>query len=267
MKKFLRKYLPRPLLRWAYPWLRPPFEGHNATFLLDNAGTRMMNILGRPPNQFRDLCKRSRAMGADTLYLFLLNEKDGWPPVNPFQDGRWFGALDEKTLEDWDEKLIDAARLGLSVVFWCMPDDSPGIYAALKGDPEALGRLCNNAIERWGWIATGWCMALEPEEYKSVWPSIDFAHRQLKENGARWIGCHGITGSTWGTLRLPHANVHFHQYGWNVSPGAIENITRDIRGRIGRRALVAAEYNKSSNNPEQGRAAIRGGAIATGNGR
>lgn len=267
MKKTLLKILPGFLLRWVYRWLRPPFEGHNATFLLDDANTRMMNLLGRPRSQFRDLARRSRAMGADTLYLFLLNENDGYPSVNPFKGGQWFGALNEDFLEDCDRKLLDAARLGLSVVFWCMPDDSPGIYTGLRGDPEGLARYCRHCIERWGWIATGWCMALEPEEYRHVWPSIERAHRELHAEGARWIGCHGTVGSTWGTHRLPRANCHFHQYGWGRTPDAIRAETIRVRGEMRSRKVIAAEYNRSSNNPEQGRAAIAAGAIATGNGR
>ena len=267
MRKLLCKYLPKWALRRVFPWIRPGFIGHDATFLLDDAGTRIMNNLGRPRHDFCRLADRSKSIGADTLYLFSINERDGYPSVNPFKHGHWFGPVDEDVMEDWDRKFIDAARRGLSSVIWLMPDDSPGVYRALRENPEGLAEFTRKIYKRFRWAVTGWCIALEPEEYKHVFPSIQAAARALKAEGADYIGCHGVTGSTWGTMSTPECNVHFHQYGWDKSPAYIESETRHIAGRIGSRKLVAAEYNRSSNNPEQGRAAIRGGAIATGNGR
>jgi hypothetical protein len=248
---------------WWYRWSRKTHID-NAAFLMDGGRYRCMNYLSHTASlaDFSNMVSRCRALKADTLYLYFSNEKDGSPaPTSFYANNLIGGSVVKSRIESMHKKLMLALQKGMYIDGWLFADDSPGIA---RQSLDVKLSYVKTVIEHFDPYVDRWVIALEANEYMSQ-PEVIAVATVLKRTG-KPVGLH-MTPGKYEWSKLPDVDIHYHQYGFNKSERFILDETRKVIAGLGGKKVIAAEYDLSSANRALGDAAMRAGAIGTGNGR
>jgi hypothetical protein len=239
----------------------PPYR---ASFLLNDARTRVMNYLSHKHNDMwrRQIRTTLLERGDTVIYLYLSNRGDG-PEVSPYRGQRFGHELDMDRIQQWHRMLRKLREIGLMPVFWFFADDSADISRARV---ETQKLFISDMVREFDRYALHWVLALEADEHMDL-GRVKTLATHLRSHTNKPIGIHQLT-SRWEWAReVPEVDYLYYQYGWGKSAGQLESETRDVLRRISPKKLIGAEYNKSSDNKAQGEAILRGGAEGYGNGR
>lgn len=265
-------------------------EKHRASFLFDNAGTRVMNILSYQKSEdgFKQLVARCKANGDTHIYLYLANAGDGNPPKTSFYvNDQHAGTIDPGRLNMMQARIQYCKDQGLCVIAWLYPDDSSSIVRATMIDGVAVlghSSLSNNTnvnvicrasfdkqfkyvadvLANFDSLVCGYCMGIELNEYFSN-SQVSQLVAKMKSSTTKSVGVHWTIGGT----SLCGADSLYYQYGFGLSASKVKSITQSKKATVpaGIR-FIAAEYAKSSDKEGigLGNAALDGGADGTGNG-
>lgn len=246
----------------------PPFKNHAASFLFDNAGTRVMNILSPscPWSSFKSIVARCKRNGDTLLYLFLADEKDGpaWVPFSFYRNHQIGADLHDAHLKEMQRRCEYILDQKLGCIFWLRADDSPNFNRAPQPRQEQYQK---DAAKHFDKFASGWCIALEADEYMSA-SAVDHYAAHLQRLTDKPICVHQVPGR-WSFAKSEHIDAMLLQIGFNRPASALQAMVRACRADLNK-PVAAAEYHKSSDSKEAkalGRAAMEAGAIGTGNGR
>jgi hypothetical protein len=258
--------LPEPL-----PDTVPGRLPNSASFLMDEAETRIMNLLSEELDEgaFRLGVESCVEAGDDTIALYLTNRGDGRPPVTSFYlADQYGGVVDEKKVGRMRERIEHCRSRGLKVHLWVWADDSG------FGDVDDVVHEAHldRCVEHFDDLAEAWCVGLELDEVFRDRDRIARLTAALKSRTDRPVGVHFTRLDKWKWAVASGADVFFGQYGFGHTPEEIREMTEDVIRRLdGRVEFWAWEYHLSSRSPEAkalGDAAIRvGGVRGTGNGR
>lgn len=253
------------ILLGFYKWLRKKRKD-NATFLLDNGDFRCMNFLSfnASTGEFKNMVKRCKSLGADTLYLYFSNEKDGRPnPTSFYEDGNLIsGRVSDSRVKMMQERLMFAIKEGMYIDGWLFADDSPSIA---KQHITAKLEYARKVVELFDSYLDRYVVALEANEYLRV-DEVDEIAKLIQSKSKKPVGLH-LTKNKFDWSKMGSIDIHYHQYGFGRTPAQIEAETVNVRVSMGKKPVIAAEYDLSSTNKALGDAAMRGGAKGTGNGR
>ena len=73
---------------------------------------------------FKRHVDEKKARGCNTINLYLMNQKDGYPRPTSFYVGGGFGeAVDQARIDRMKEKIDYAYSIGMQINFWYLPDD------------------------------------------------------------------------------------------------------------------------------------------------
>jgi len=260
-------YIPK-LYEWG--WVpRGDVKGHKATFLFANADQRCMNILqpACTDGEFEHLVDKCKKNGADTLYLFLINEGDGpWTPASFYHGDIIGGDINSGVRDKMQKRCRYARKKGFKLVFWLRADDSPTFNRTPMGRQlRYQDHACKYFVEPYGCAVV---VGLELDEYANA-ASVEQWAADLRQRVKVPVGTHQ-TGDRYSFAQLPSVDDCWFQYGFGKSPEHIEARTAAVKAALGGRRIYAAEYDKSSETEgakNRGDAAMRGGASGTGNGR
>jgi len=246
----------------------PSIDKHKASFLMDNAATRMMNILSPnlPRDSFKAQVDRCKANGDNFLYLYLMDEKDGgWTPFSFYVGNKIGTVVDKDKLSEMIWRAEYARKKKLGIVFWLRADDSPNFN---KTPVDLQKKYQKDAVESFDKYASAYIVGLEADEYMNAATAEMYA-AHLKGLTKRHIGVHQTTGKCDFALQ-PSIGSIWYQFGFGKSAGQIQSETALVKVKMCGKPVFAAEYHKSSDSAEAkalGDAAMRGGASGTGNGR
>jgi hypothetical protein len=238
-----------------------------ASFLLDRADTRVMNILSRNASRsdFETVVDRCIANGDNTIYLFLSNQGDGYPrPTSFYRDDVFGGEIDLARVMEMRYRLDYVRQRGLAVVAWLFADDSRSISGASLDMKKVYVR---NAVRLFDDQIAGYVIALEGDEHMRG----DIAPLAAWLDGltTKSIGNHQLQQRYDLSVSIPQVDLHYHQYGFGKSVAQIREATIAVAAALGK-PLIACEYSLDSDSPTAwalGDAAIAAGAVGTGNGR
>ena len=106
-----------------------------------NASVRIMNCLSpkMPESVFKERVAWTKARGANTIHLFLVNKGDGeYSGYSPWGVGKKpnAGETDAATVRTMRERLYYCYKQGLAVVIWLQADDSSDWAAALASNAD-----------------------------------------------------------------------------------------------------------------------------------
>ena len=256
---------------WITGWFgggsKPPkIKDHRASFLMDNGATRVMNILSYncPEAHFKHVVGKCLSNGDTVIYLYTSNVRDGAPvPTSFYVNDDLGGTIDKAKLTMMQGRMEYCRKKGLAIVAWLFADDS----SRNSRDPDKI-RYTQDVVKHFGEYISEYVVALEANEHmkEADCQAVALALHQL--DSKKPVGIHMTTGSYgWGKAGC-YDKMYF-QYGFGRSPAAIESQTRSVVAAL-KKPVIAAEYNLSSQTNEakaQGQAAMRGGAVGTGNGR
>ena len=242
--------------------------GHRASFLFDNAGTRVMNYLSRhyAESEYDAILDRCKANGDNAIYLYLANYGDGAGRTNFYTGAFGTSSVDPGDVLFMRGRIAKARDKGLRVIAWLLPDDSGSIIP--YGNIGVLTQYITDAVANFDTAVHEYVLALEADETIKASGAKKLA-KVLAGLTTRTIGLHQTPRQYGLSKSILEIDVHYHQYGWGRSPAQIEADTRHVVSRVGK-PVIASEYNKSSNTEQarlQGQAAMRGGAFGTGTGR
>ena len=244
-------------------------DGHRASFLLDDANTRVMNLLSPQMNSKRaKTIQRLLANGDNSIYLYLSNDRDG-PAVNlyrvPFSSSKWGrpSVLDAAAVEGAKTHVSNLVGMGLPPIFWMLADDSKSIS---QKPLEDLKAYFTSMVGHFDTQAMGYVVALEANEHLTLQKTRALiAH--LKTLTTKPVGIHLTSNAP--EVWMKAGDILFHQYGFGKSPAQIFAHTQQVIRLVNPIQVVAAEYHKSSDTAKAralGDQALRAGAIGTGNG-
>jgi len=270
---------------------------HKASFLFDGAGTRVMNYLADSADEgsFHHIVNRCKANGDTVIYLYFSNQGDGSPnPTSFYVNNNFAGQIDGGKVDRMQKKLEICRDKDLQIVAWLFADDSSGISRSLSDDNvneylentidgvytksgngiittraslDSQKKYVKDVVDLFDKYIAEYVVALEGNEHMNsrIGPLADYLNGLTDKK----IGTHQTPGAYNHARDIGSVDHHYHQYGWNKSPGAMKSTTQGVRGAVGK-PVVACEYNKSSDSgtaKAQGDGAMSGGAIGTGNGR
>ena len=241
-------------------------KDHKASFLFDNAGTRAMNILSEDvvDGSFHGVVNRCLGNGDKVVYLYLSNYRDG-PEVSFYQNRQFGGTVDESRIKQMTKRMETCIDKDLQIVAWLFADDSSPISKASEATQK---KYIDDAVDNFDKYISEYVVALEADEHLKL-DRCAALSAHLDSKTKKKIGMHQVPGKYNYSQAIGNVNHHYHQYGFGKSASSIESSTRNVIGAVGK-PVVAAEYDKSSDSAgakERGDAAMRGGAIGTGNGR
>jgi len=243
-------------------------KDHRASFLFDNAGTRVMNILAHniSDSQFEGTLNRCIGNGDKLVYLFTAYNKGDGPGTTSFYiDDKFNGTIDNNKVKLMQKRMKKIKDKKLSIVAWMFADDNTR-NVNFK-DTAALKNCLKTAINKFDSYISEYVVALEADEYLSSGQVEELAAYIKKETG-KPVGSHQVPGK-YNYSANKSIDKHYHQYGFNKSNSYIEKQTKLIKAALNK-PVVAAEYDMSSDSAgakSRGDAAMKGGASGTGNGR
>jgi len=275
---------------------------HYASFLFDNAGTRVMNSLSYQMSEetFKSIVSRCKANGDTWIYLYMANAGDGNPPRTSFYvNDQHAGEIDENKVNMMKSRLKYCREEGLCVVAWLFPDDSSSITRAfveidgetmeLEGHSSLMTNVefdaemprepmehiskvpfdkqfkyIDDVVDNFDdWICS-YCIGLELNEYFNDTQVFQLIDKLLTRT-SKSIGVHWTIGKT----SLCEADTLYYQYGFGLSAARVASITQSKKASLpaGKR-FIAAEYAKNSDKEGKtlGQAALGAGADGVGNG-
>ena len=270
------------------PWcdgVGPSIEGHKASFLFDNGGTRVMNILSPRLSfdQFKGIVQRCKGNGDNMLYLYLMNEKDGpWTPYSMYVNNQIGGTIDDGVVSEYKRRIEYVRDEKLGIVFWLRADDSPNFNKTLVRSADGQVK------EVWVYTAPPKDIAPVDESFLTNGPALSFNRRstasqekyqadavnlfdkyasawivgleaneyysdttvnhfanQLQQLTSKPIGVH-MTPMKYSAAQQPAVDGLWLQYGFNKSPSQVKSDTQNIAGKLGGKPVYATEYNLSS---------------------
>jgi len=257
----------------------------------------MMNILSPHLDNgtFEHFVRRQKDDGANFVYLYTMNEKDGgWTPYSPYVGNNIGQQLDDNIVEMYEERMKHIRGEGMGIIIWLRADDSPHFNRASTGDSvdpklsimSDVPNLGNGGIrfnatatprqeqyqrdmvDLFDKYASAYFVGLELDEYYGSGDVNHYAN-QLQGLTDKPILSHQKPGKDdFGTL--PTIDAIGYQYGFGKSEAYVESQTAKVIVRMGGKPVYAVEYHKSSDDPTAkalGDAAMRGGAAGTGNNR
>lgn len=272
------------------PWCNetPSLNGHKASFLLDNGGTRVMNILSPnlAYNNFQDIVKRCINNGDNTIYLYLMNEKDGpWTPYSMYVNNQIGGALNEAIVKEYEKRIEYIRSKDLGIVFFLRADDSPNFNKVMvRGKKGKKGKKVEKIVYTAppevippideSFLTNGVVLSFNKRSTASQEQYQKDAVRLFDADAMAWIvGLEANEYYSDGTinhyanqlqgLTSKHIGVHLTpmkysaalqstidglwlQYGFNKSPSQIASDTKSIISKMGGKPVHATEYNLSS---------------------
>lgn len=246
----------------------PDIKNHNACFLMDNAATRMMNILSPhlPRDEFKSLVGRQKAAGANMVYVYTMNEHDGpWTPYSFYQGNAIGGAIDEVFCKEMQKRCDYIRDEGLGIIIVLRADDSPGFN---KSDGGRQHKYQEDAVSRFDEYASAYWVGLELDEYYNS-STVESYASHLQSLTKKPILTHQIPGR-WDMGGLPSVDGAAIQYGFNKNRDYILNMTKKAVANLGSKPVYGVEYHKSSATEQActlGDAVIEGGGQGTGNNR
>lgn len=233
-------------------------EGHVASFLMQNATRRNMNILG--PKMLSKHVGYINAMlrnGDNAQYIYLANEGDGIEnsgPTNPynfpFSSPMWgrSGKLNMRRIDVWRTMIAAWQRKGLGTsIFWLLSDDSKNL---LSKPVSIIKQYMTDIIPAFDDLASGFVLCLEADEvlkYEKIALLAEHYHtitntplgmhtRRDFENKPKTLKKYASLAKYW-----------FHQYGWELSLSEIGRETEEVISLLPQGVkLVGCEYDKSS---------------------
>jgi len=244
-------------------------KDHKASFLFDNAGTRVMNVLAYNVDDgyFNGVINRCAGNGDKVIYLYVGYNKGDGPGTTSFYVNDVFdSAVDGNKVNLMKSRMKAIRKKNLHIVAWVFADDNTG-KVNFK-DTEALKRCVKIAVDNFDEYVSEYVIALEADEYLSI-SQVDQLAIYLKSiTKDKAIGVHQLMGR-YNYSQLGSIDKHYHQYGFNKSTGFIDSQTKKVMGAVGK-PVIAAEYDGSSDSvgaKARGDAAMGAGASGTGNGR
>lgn len=266
-------------------------SNHYSSFLFDNAGTRVMNILSyqKSDNGFKETVARCKANGDTCIYLYLANAGDGNPPKTSFYiNDQHAGTIDANKMEMIKNRLQYCRDQGLCVVAWLFPDDSSSItrsfnvdgqdvqghsslnppstnsYAVTRASFDKQFKYIDDIVANLNDLICEYCMGIELNEYFND-SQVSQLVNSLKSKSGKRVGVHWTPGRT----SICGADALYYQYGFGLNASQIKSTTKSKKASLpsGIR-FIAAEYAKSSDKEGRalGQAALQGGADGVGNG-
>lgn len=245
-----------------------PIKIHRASFLFDNAHTRVMNGLAHTISDaaFDAYLQRCKDNGDTCIYLYVgYNKGDGPGITSIYADDVFGGTIDEGKVKMMQKRMKRCLERGLQIVGWLFPDDNSR-NIPFK-DMDALKAYCRAVVINFDDYISEYVMGIEVDEYLAA-GQVDVLATYVGKITEKDIGCHQKPGR-FDFAKLGSVNKHYHQYGFGRTAGYIESETARIIAVLGK-PVIAAEYHASSDTPQAkalGQAAVRGGAKGTGNGR
>lgn len=241
---------------------------HKASFLFDNAGTRVMNILAHNVSNdtFNATLSRCIQNGDDTIYLYVgYNNGDGPGVTSFYVNDKFGGALDSNKMKLMLSRLKAVEKKGLYIVGWIFADDN-GSKVPFK-DTAALKACALEAASQFGKYVSEYVIALEADEYLSS-AQVETLCAAVKKASGKSCGVHQKPGR-YDLGSLPSVGKMYLQYGFGKDESYVDSLTKAALAATGK-PVIAAEYHKSSDSAAAkslGLAAIAAGASGTGNGR
>jgi len=246
----------------------PDVKGHNACFLVANGSVRMMNILSPKLlyDNFKTYVNQQKELGANFVYLYTIDEKDGgWTPFSFYQGNSIGGTVDEAVVQDYQKRLQYIRDQNMGIVLWLRADDSPTFNKTAR--TQQL-KYQADVVSYFDKYVSAYVVGLEADEYMNATTANDYAV-ELGKLTSKEIGIHQKPGKYDFVLQAGFDTL-WYQYGFNKNASQIESDTKNVIAKIGGKKLYAAEYHLSSESEDAkklGDAAMRGGASGTGNNR
>lgn len=243
-------------------------KDHRASFLFDNAGTRVMNILAHniDDNKFNGTLNRCISNKDKVVYLYVAyNNGDGPGTTSMYVDDTFNGTIDKNKVKLMQKRMKTIVDKDLCIVAWLFADDNTR-NVNFK-DTAALKNYAKNVIDQFNSYISEYVVALEADEYLSSGQVEELAALIKKETG-KPVGSHQTPGK-YNYSANKSIDKHYHQYGFNKSNSYIEQQTSAVKAALNK-PVIAAEYDMSSDSAAakaRGDAAMKGGASGTGNGR
>jgi len=238
--------------------------GHRASFLFDDADTRVMNILSpRLSNsRFEQILSRTKGNGDNAIYLFLINQGDGpYTPHTFYKDDRIGGQIDSAKLSIYKQRLDAIKSLGYKVIFWIRADDS---RTMMQESIQNYKKYHQDIVDNFSSYADGYVIGLESNEYMDASTEKTLI-ADMKSRTNKTVGVHyGSSDSYNSRAKNSGADIYYRQYGW-VSCSKVVSVTATTISAVSPMKVVAAEYDKDSDSG-CGAGALQAGAIGYGNG-
>ena len=239
-------------------------NNHKASFLFDNAGTRVMNLLSPKlsASGAQSMVAKSKANGDDTIYLYLINQGDGpYVPQSFYVNDQIGGEIDQQKLAGYRARLSALKQLGYKIIFWLRADDSASMMSQSISNYK---KYHQDVVANFDSYAAGYVIGLESNEYMDAGTERALI-ADMKSRTSKTVGVHlGASSSYDARARDSGADVYYKQYGW-VSCSKVASMTASAISTVSPMKVVAAEYDKDSDNG-CGAAALQAGAIGYGNG-
>ena len=224
-----------------------------------------MNLLSPKLNKIDQTIKKLKAMGDNTVYLYLFNQSDGEGSGYSAYDGdKMGGSLNEAKIKAYREKIEKFKEAKLDIIFWLRADEWIRKY------PEAEQiKYQADMVTQFNDDAAAWVIGFKMNQHMLV-SSSDKYVKHLKEITSKPVGIHcGYWDYDWALSS--GADVFYADYGFLSSPDKMSEATKStIRNLGGKAKFIAATYNRTNDSKEAielGKAAMAAGADGTGNGR
>ena len=243
-------------------------KDHRASFLFDNAHTRVMNMLAYnvDDNTFNGVINRCKGNNDTVIYLYAgYNKGDGPGTTSIYIDDKFGGSIDNNKVKLMQKRMEKIRDNKLYIVGWLFPDDNGGKINF--GDTDALKLYINNVVANFDEYISEYVIGIEANEYMSA-AQVDQLASYLKRKVNKPVGNHQTSGR-YDYSASGNIDKHYHQYGFNQPVAKIESETKKIVGAL-KKPVIGAEYDMSSDSDgakSRGDAVIRGGGSGTGNGR
>lgn len=244
-------------------------KDHKASFLFDNGGTRVMNILSHnvTDSYFNGVLNRCIGNGDKVVYLYVgYNNGDGAGTTSFYVNDKFGGETDNNKLNIMKNRMKAVRKKDVHIVGWIFPDDN-GSKINFR-DTEGLKRCIKVVVDNFDEYISEYVLVLEANESVSAGQIDEMAGYIKSITKDKPIGNHQTPGR-YDYSQLGNIDKHYHQYGFNKPTSFIDSETKKVIGAIGK-PVIAAEYDLSSDSPNakaRGDAAMGAGAKGTGNGR
>lgn len=246
----------------------PDIKNHNACFLASGASVRMMNILSTklPYDSFKAYVKQQKDMGADFVYLYTIDEKDGgWTPFSFYVNNDIGGAVDKNIVSEYQKRMEYVREQDMGVILWLRADDSPNFNKTSYDKQVAYQK---HVVEYFDEYTSAYIVGLEADEYMNSGTAEKYAS-ELQKLTDKHIGIH-LTVGRYDYALNPSVDGLWLQYGFNKTASQVESTTKSVIGKMGGKPVYGVEYHMSSETEQAktlGDAAMKGGAQGTGNNR
>lgn len=250
-------------------------KGSHTHFLINKL--RAMNLFADKfsPAEKDSIVQQIRNYGGNALYLYTVDEGDG-PSFNPypvgFKDANWGNIDPDANKMAWWNQLIN--KWNMKTIIWLLPDDCPTLY---NKPLPVLKKYISDMVKNFDANKNvgGYVLWLEMDEWimssNATGKDVTELLSHLKSITNKPVGIHlspEVHKQPFWKNIIGSADYFFMQYGFGKSPEFIERETRQAIASLGNK-VIAAEYSfgMSASDRALGQAAIRGGALGTGNGK